>query len=64
MKITPPRGRIGAEIRDLDLLRITDAEVAAVKDLAYRHKLVVLRGVRLDDDQYLTMARRFGRPQV
>ena len=65
MQIKPPQpNAIGAEILGLDLLRCGAAEVAAIKDLAYRHKLVVFRGVELDDEEYIAVARKFGKPQV
>ncbi|MGE3175062.1 MAG: TauD/TfdA dioxygenase family protein [Planctomycetota bacterium] len=62
--IPPPSAGIGAEIRDLDVRALTADRVAAIRDLVVRHKLVVFRGLDLNDDDYLTMARRFGRPQV
>jgi (R)-3-[(carboxymethyl)amino]fatty acid dioxygenase/decarboxylase len=65
MKVSPPRSAtIGAEVLDLDPRRVTAAEVAAIKELVHRHKLVVFRGIDMTDAEYLTLARRFGRPQV
>jgi taurine dioxygenase len=65
LKVTPPRaGGIGAEVRELDLRTIGAAEVAAIRDLVQRHKLVVFRGQDFSDEEYIAMARRFGRPQV
>lgn len=65
MKVTPPgRTGIGAEVRDLDLRRPTAADVAAIRELVVRHKLVVFRDQQFTDDEYVAMARRFGRPQV
>lgn len=63
MKITPSPS-LGAQVEGVDLRRLTDAAVQALLDAVYRHRLLVFRGVDLDDAAYLAMARRFGTPQV
>jgi taurine dioxygenase len=55
---------IGVEITDFDLAKVTPDEVSELRDLVYRHKLLVFRGQRMDEERYLAMARRFGRPQI
>ena len=60
----PPAGGLGCVIEGFDLRR-TDTETAAViKRLVYEKKLLVFRGQRLETEEYLDVARRFGRPQV
>lgn len=56
----------GVEIEGLDPNALTDREVAELRDLVYRRRLVVFRGLGLasDLDRYLAFARRFGLPQV
>jgi taurine dioxygenase len=60
----PPDEGIGVEITDFDLAKVTPDEVSELRDLVYRHKLLVFRGQRMDEERYLAMARRFGRPQI
>ena len=66
MNVTPPtKGSIGASVQGIDLRRaLTAAEIQQIRDLVVRHKLVVFRGVEFTDEQYITFARQFGRPQV
>lgn len=58
-----PGATLGAEVHDCDLRRIGANEAAALKRAAYEHKLLIFRGVDLDDGDYLAMARKFGTPQ-
>jgi taurine dioxygenase len=54
-------GRIGAEIRGVDLRADLDEAVfAAINAALLRHKALVFRGQHLDDDQQLRFAARFG----
>jgi len=55
-----PTGTLGAEIRGVDLARVTTAQIDAVKDAWYRHDVLVFRGQRLTDDQLLAFSRHFG----
>lgn len=65
MKISHPEaGAIGAEVTDADLTRLESGACGAIRDLVYRHKLVVFRGQSLTPDMYLAFARKLGRPQV
>ncbi len=61
---SPGPSGLGAEITDFDLAAATDDEVAELRRLVYRHKLIVFRGQSMDEEAYLAMARRFGRPQI
>jgi taurine dioxygenase len=58
-----PRSSLGAEVLDCDLRRLTAADVGAIKEAVYDHKLLTFHGVDLTDSEYLEMARRFGTPQ-
>ncbi len=65
----PAPGRIGAEIRGLDDFLKSGAtlspdEAAALRQLVYRHKLVVLRGMHLAPPEYIALAKQLGTPQI
>lgn len=62
--IEPVNGSIGAEIRDYDARRMTADDAARIRDLVYRHKLVVLRGQSVTETEYIQWARTLGRPQI
>jgi len=55
-----PLGAIGAEIRGVDLGRLTEREIAAIKQAWYRHDVLVFREQRLTDDHLLAFSRHFG----
>lgn len=55
-----PLGVIGAEVRGVDLARLTDREVGAIKEAWYRHDVLVFREQRLTDDHLLAFSRHFG----
>jgi len=54
----------GVEIHDLSPDRLSDADVAEIRDLVQRRRLVVFRDLALAEADYLAFARRFGTPQV
>lgn len=60
----PPAGGMGAELRGVDPTRVTPEFAAAVRALVYEHKLVVFRGLTMDEPGYVAFARRFGEPQI
>jgi taurine dioxygenase len=65
MTINPPcHGNIGAEITDVGAKTITAAETEEIKQLVYRHKLVVFRNQTLSKAEYVAFARMFGEPQI
>jgi len=55
-----PTGTLGAEIRGVDLARVTPLQIEAIKTAWYRHDVLIFRGQRLGDDQLLAFSRHFG----
>jgi taurine dioxygenase len=55
-----PVGSVGAEVRGVDLARVTPAEVEAIKQAWYRHDVLVFRNQKLTDDHLLSFSRHFG----
>ncbi|NEO98569.1 MAG: TauD/TfdA family dioxygenase [Symploca sp. SIO2E9] len=65
MKINRPSSEcIGAEVLDIDVVAVTEAEVKTIRQLVYNHKLVVFRDQNLNEDQYLAFAQKIGIPQI
>lgn len=64
--VEPVEGRIGAEIRfEAGASEVLPSDVRnAVLDLVYRHRLVVMRKMRLETREYVEFAKNFGKPQV
>jgi taurine dioxygenase len=50
----------GAEIKGIDLARLSGAELDAVKAAWYRHDVILFRNQRLTDDDLLAFSRHFG----
>lgn len=53
-------GSFGAEVRGLDLAKITMAEVHAIKNAWYRHDVLLFRKQQLTDEDLLAFSRHFG----
>jgi alpha-ketoglutarate-dependent taurine dioxygenase len=53
-------GTIGAEVRGVDLARVTATEVQAIKQAWYSHDVLLFREQRLIDDALLALSRHFG----
>jgi taurine dioxygenase len=66
-EITPPtKSTIGADVVGIDLNEV-DAGSPEIKQLQaaiYQYKLIVVRGQKLSEQQYVDFARKMGRPQV
>ena len=60
MNIVPVNGGCGAEIRNVDLNNLSDAEVDAVADAHAEHGVVFFREQSLGPDEQLAAAGRFG----
>ena len=65
LEIEPLAGRLGAEIRGVDLARSTDPEfVAAIAAALVEHKVVFIRDQFLDADAHVAFAGRLGTPTM
>jgi taurine dioxygenase len=53
-------GNIGAEIRNVDLGRVSDAQFKIIHDAFVRHEVVVFRDQDITLEQQMAFARRFG----
>jgi (R)-3-[(carboxymethyl)amino]fatty acid dioxygenase/decarboxylase len=61
----PAKGKIGAEVRlGSRSLELSEDVCRTIKDLVYRHRLVVIPGMALQAREYVSFARNFGTPQV
>ena len=55
-----PLGILGAEVRGIDLARVTGAQIEAIKRAWYGHDVLLFRNQRLTDDHLLSFSRHFG----
>jgi len=55
-----PTGTLGAEIRGVDLARVTPPQIEAIKAAWTRHDVLIFRGQCLSDDHLLAFSRHFG----
>jgi taurine dioxygenase len=62
--ISPPLEQIGIQILDLDVASVTPIEIEEIKQLVYDYKLVIFRGQKINDNQYLEFAQKIGTPQI
>ena len=62
MEIHPVAGALGAEISSVDLARLDDATVAAIRHAWLEHLVVFFRDQDLTPAQFLGFAQRFGEP--
>lgn len=62
--VEPVAGAIGAEVLGFDAKKINTADAARIRDLVYRHKLVVLRAQDVSEEEYIAFARVLGTPQI
>ncbi|HYZ33714.1 MAG TPA: TauD/TfdA family dioxygenase [Crenalkalicoccus sp.] len=59
-EVVPFEAPLGAEIRGADLSQLDDTTFAAIKQAWLAHKVLRLRGQRIDDDALADFSRRFG----
>ena len=59
MEVVPTR-TLGAEIKGVDLARVTRPEVDAIKNAWYRHDVLLFRNQKISDDHLLAFSRHFG----
>lgn len=60
LPITRLGPRFGAEIRGIDLGRLDDGQVTAIREALVEHKVLFVRGQDLDDAAQIGFARRLG----
>jgi taurine dioxygenase len=60
IEVRPTEGALGAEIRGIDLRRLTEAEFAALHRAWLNHAVLVFRDQQLTDDDLIAFSRRFG----
>ncbi|MBD0268784.1 MAG: TauD/TfdA family dioxygenase [Cyanobacteria bacterium Co-bin8] len=61
LEIQPLSGRIGAEIRGVDLRKpLSDHTIAGLRQALLRYKVIFFRNQSLDDHSQVAFARRFG----
>lgn len=59
LEVVPNRS-VGAEVKGIDLARVTPYEVDAIKDAWYRHDVLLFRNQSVTDDHLLAFSRHFG----
>ncbi|HEY3674255.1 MAG TPA: TauD/TfdA family dioxygenase [Acidimicrobiia bacterium] len=62
LQVEPLAGAIGAVVTGIDLARLDDATVDAVRAIWLEHLVVFFRDQELDDDAFLAFAHRIGEP--
>lgn len=55
-----PTGTLGAEVKGVDLGRVTPYEIEAIKNAWYRHDVLIFRNQKITDDHLLAFSRHFG----
>jgi taurine dioxygenase len=61
IEIVPLSPALGAEIRGVDVSHpLPDADFEKIRDAWHRHLVILLRGQRLDEEEQVAFARRFG----
>lgn len=56
--------QIGAEIFDIDVASVSEADISRIKEMVYACKLIVFRNQNPTPDQYVEFARKLGTPQI
>lgn len=60
IEVLPLAAAMGAEIRGVDLSRLTDAQFAEIEAALYRHKMIYFRGQEMTHGDHEAFALRFG----
>lgn len=60
IEVIPSGGSLGAEIRAIDLRRMSESSFAALEQALFKHLVVVIRGQPLSDPELIVLGRRFG----
>jgi len=64
MNISPLTGALGAEITDVDLSAITDADWADIHQAFLDYQVLVFRDQELSEEQFAAFGKRFGKLEV
>ena len=64
MEVIPMTGALGAEITDIDLTSLTEAELLAVDQAFHDHLVLIFRRQSLDPASLMTLTQRFGGPGI
>ena len=64
MEVIPMTGALGAEIADIDLTSLTEAELLAVDQAFHDHLVLIFRRQSLDPASLMTLTQRFGGPGI
>jgi taurine dioxygenase len=62
MNVKPIAGALGAELTGIDLRRLTDEDVAAIRKAWLEHLVVFFRDQALSLAEYMAFAKRMGQP--
>jgi taurine dioxygenase len=62
MKVRRVAGALGAEISEVDLRSLSDAQVREIRAAWLEHLVVFFRDQSLSSEQYMAFARRIGKP--
>jgi taurine dioxygenase len=60
IEVKPLAAAMGAEIRGVDLARLTDEQFAEIEAALYRHKMIYFRGQKMDHGHHEAFTLRFG----
>ena len=55
---------MGVTVTGFDAIAAPDADVTALKELVYRHKIVVLKNQQLAPAEFVDLGRRLGEPET
>ena len=60
LEIVPSGNELGAEVRGVDLTRISDEDFAAIERAYFDHLVLLIRGQSLKDPDLIAFGKRFG----
>jgi taurine dioxygenase len=64
-KVVPLNAEVGAEVVDLDLSKPLDDETfAAVRDVFFKHSVILFRDQKISEQQQIDFSRRFGELEI
>jgi taurine dioxygenase len=60
IEVLPLAAAMGAEVRGVDLAAVTDEQFAEIEAALFRHKMIFLRGQKMDHGHHEAFSLRFG----